>query len=441
MACIRKKKRKSGYVININDKCIGEPDITLQTFQQKKSAGDDVLLAVKVRISKVKTGQIDINHWTRKEKIEWLRSGNQPVRLEEKELTFFTCHDQYIGECEETNAVSTVQGYQMHLKRAKKFFKDVPLSSIKKTRVQHFVNWMTNRTIADGKNRGDKLSIASMKKDIAAVKRMFKWASGAGQNINLSIFDVRYKKSHLTALDHLTKWDNFETRLKDLEKYQIDKSQEGAFREIVYSKNELADNLQYLKKTLWDDGTFASRRLFTAILVCSCNGIRRSELCRVKRRDLDLENKTIRVWMRKGSKTRDLTPHRRELVEDTIPFLKALLHQTPHDRQCVFCPDDNHMLGESWNQKKEKVKWDAMTTSLETSLKGSIYFNVNGFHVYRHTLASRLLVEGYSQSEVKETIGWCTDEMAQRYQHITRERRRATLESIREDVPSITINN
>ena len=212
-----------------------------------------MLLAVKVRISKVKTGQIDINDWTRKEKIEWLRSGNQPVRLEEleeKELTFFTCHDQYIGECEETNAVSTVQGYQMHLKRAKKFFKDVPLSSIKKNRVQEFVNWMSKKTITDGKNRGDKLSIASMKKDVAAVKRMFKWASGAGQNINLSIFDVRYKKSHTTVLDHLTKWENFGTRLKELDEYQIDKSQEGAFREIIYSKKELADNLQYLKKTL-----------------------------------------------------------------------------------------------------------------------------------------------------------------------------------------------
>ena len=66
-----------------------------------------------------------------------------------------------------------------------------------------------------------------------------------------------------------------------------------------------------------------------------------------------------------------------------------------------------------------------------------MYTNADGFHVYRHTLASIQLAEGYSQAEVKETIGWCTDEMAARYQHITRQRRRSTMETIRQGVPKV----
>ena len=188
---------------------------------------------------------------------------------------------------------------------------------------------MDKKVIEDGKNRGKKLSLASKKADIATLKRMFKWASGTDEDVNLSIFNVKFKKSENTEFSYLTPYDTFSTRQKDLEKYQIDESKEGAYRKLIYSKKELADNLQYLKQTQWDDGTFDSRRLFVAVLVVTCTGARRSELCRVKRKDIDLPNKAITIWMRKGSKDAELKPHRRELLEDTIPFLKALLFQTP----------------------------------------------------------------------------------------------------------------
>jgi len=113
------------------------------------------------------------------------------------------------------------------------------------------------------------------------------------------------------------------------------------------------------------------------------------------------------------------------------------LRQTPKDQQCIFCANDDHVLGDSWDQKLERRKWDYLTDQFKKALGNSMYANADGFHVYRHTLASILLAAGYSQAEVKETIGWCTDEMAARYQHITRERRRSTLETIRQGVPKV----
>ena len=446
MASLRKKPSKKGlFIINVPDKCIvnNESQLTIQTFKNKWKQAEDVLNLVNGRITKVRLGQKDISDWKRNDKIEWLRSGQDPIRLEETDgLTLFECHDRYIEECQDKNATSTVDGYIDHLKRAKQYFGDVSLSSIAKDDLQKFITWLDKQTITNGKNRGQKLGLPSKKEDVATLLRVFKWAASIGENLNLSIFyGLKYQKTKTSDLDYLTPYNSFTERQADLKKYGIDESREGAFRQIIYSNSELTENLKYLRTTLWDDGTFETRRLFVTVLVCCRTGARRSELCRIKRHDLDLENKSVMLWLRKGSKDAELKAHRRELTDDTIPFLRALLHQTPADQKCIFCPNDDHMLGASWNQSIEKFQQDKLSRKLKTALAKSKFHNVNGFHVYRHTLASLLLVNGVSQTEVKNTIGWCTDEIVQRYQHITRERRRALLESAIEDVSTITINN
>ena len=128
MASIRKKPTDSGFEINVPEKCIvgNESQITIQTFKKKLKGGGearDVLNWVNARISQVRHGQKDISSWNRQEKIEWLRSGNDPVRLEDKELTFFTCYDQYIEECKENNAYSTVVGYEKTPEAGKGIFR------------------------------------------------------------------------------------------------------------------------------------------------------------------------------------------------------------------------------------------------------------------------------------------------------------------------------
>ena len=344
-------------------------------------------------------------------------------------MALFSAIDRYLRfKAGAGKAVTTQDSYEYHLLRAKKYFKDIPLTHVTAEMAQEYVFWLAEQVITTGKNRGQTLSTSSQKKHIDELKRVFRWSARyVERNINWEVFlDVTYPKQTLTKFDNLTQFDDFQTRRDELRKYGIPETEEGAFSHIIYNKYQLDEHLQYLKKMLWEDGSFRTRRLFATLLFCSNTGARRSELCRVKKKDLDLNNKAVRIWMRKGSGERDLKPHRRELLDDVIPFLKALLLQTPKDQQCIFCANDDHVLGDSWDQKLERRKWDYLTDQFKKALGNSMYANADGFHVYRHTLASILLAEGYSQAEVKETIGWCTDEMAARYQHITRERRRST---------------
>ena len=82
MAFLRKKKAKAGYELGVNEKCIFATRATIQTYKQNYSEAKTLRDQVNQRIRKVKTGEINVSGWMRKEKIEWLRSGNQPERLQ-----------------------------------------------------------------------------------------------------------------------------------------------------------------------------------------------------------------------------------------------------------------------------------------------------------------------------------------------------------------------
>ena len=440
MAYIRNKigKGDSGYKIQIKEFGL---NTSFQTFTKRKVEAKAILTQVNQRIVDVNNGLKQFGaDWTKQEKLNWLRTGKEPERLQGEILTLFSAIEKYLRfKAGAGKAITTQESYEYHLLRAKKYFNDIPLIHVTAEMAQEYVFWLDKQIITTGKNRGQTLSSSSQKKHIEEIKRVFRWSARCVEkNINWEVFlDVTYPKKRLTKFDNLTKFDDFQTRRDELKKYGISEIEEGAFLDIIYNKYQLDEHLRYLKKTLWEDGSFRTRRLFVTLLFCSSTGARRSELCRVKKEDLDLDNQAVRIWMRKGSGERDLKPHRRELLDDVIPYLKVLLLQTPKDQQCIFCADDKHVSGDSWDQKLEHRKWDYLTDQLKKALRNSIYAYAAGFHVYRHTLASILLTEGYSQAEVKLTIGWCTDEMAARYQHITRQRRRSTLETIRQGVPEV----
>jgi len=115
-------------------------------------------------------------------------------------------------------------------------------------------------------------------------------------------------------------------------------------------------------------------------------------------------------------------------MDEVVNKLRILLIQMPKGQQSVFCSNDEHLLGSSFDEEKERMKAQYLSNQMEKALNGTEFSNMKGFHLLRHTLASLMLADGYSKQEIKETIGWCTDEMADRYSHITSNRKRSLLE-------------
>ena len=164
--------------------------LLVQPYKQNYSEAKTLRDQVNQRIRKVKTGEINVSGWMRKEKIEWLRSGNQPERLQNEVLTLFSTIEKYLLDLIEGNAAnSTVVSYKDHLKRANHYFKDIPLNHVTNAMVQQYVYWLNKQTIVTGQNRGKLLSTSSQKKHIEDLRRVFRWAKRtADQNINCEIF-------------------------------------------------------------------------------------------------------------------------------------------------------------------------------------------------------------------------------------------------------------
>ena len=119
-----------------------------------------------------------------------------------------------------------------------------------------------------------------------------------------------------------------------------------------------------------------------------------------------------------------------ELLDVVMESLRGVITQTiSENRECVFVADDAHVVGNSFDEVNERFKAEKLSRDLKRSFKDTIYSNLNGWHLFRHTIASILLSNATTESEIEEIIGWRPDsKMVRRYAHILSKRKRRTLE-------------
>lgn len=66
----------------------------------------------------------------------------------------------------------------------------------------------------------------------------------------------------------------------------------------------------------------------------------------------------------------------------------------------------------------------------DTTLKGTRWKRLRGFHTFRHSFASNLAAEGVDQRIIDEWMGHQTDEMKHRYRHLFPEQQHAAIASV-----------
>ena len=431
MARVKKQIAKSGHVISVSRNGL---NTSLRTNTFKVRAAEKICTAITARENAVaENKQHEFWSWDKKQQSMFILYGVLPVEEEQQQLTVNDAVDRFLDSRRSINkAFNTVQGYAFHLKRVKQYFGADGIDGINANRLQEFVNWLNHQQIQTGKNRGSTLSVASQKKIIARFRAAVKWNNSQGFcDFNLQKFDaIAYAVEKQKLLDRLEKWCYFSKRETELNELGIPVDTEGAFREVIYSKAELNEHLEYLRQKLWNDGTVQSRRLFAAIKFCSITGARRSELTRVRVSDIRLDDLQVTIWRRKGRKDKDMVGHRVAITQDLVPYLRGVIHQLPEGQKTVFCSDDAHMDGEAFNEQLEQSKAEYLHKQLTEALRGSKYSRAISWHLYRHTLASMLLADGIGREVVKQTIGWCSDEMADRYSHLAQDKKQQLIENV-----------
>jgi integrase len=159
---------------------------------------------------------------------------------------------------------------------------------------------------------------------------------------------------------------------------------------------EIADLLTFAKAKEPDGW------MFPAIVTAAHTGARRSELMRLKREDVDLEQRIL--TFREKKRARGTRTTRRVPVSDTVA--EALRPLMDSARTYLF-GDDGQPLTD-WDAYKAFVRF----------VKGSKWQKLRGWHVLRHSFISALASKGVDQRIIDDCVGHTTEEQRRRYRHL-----------------------
>ena len=428
----KKKNRNGVYVISIQS--LGF-NTTYGTRTTKLSDANRIQREIERRIDTISVdGSHAFHEWLKTDQLVWIKKGVEP-KSATAPTTVFEAIDKFLEHARVAGkAPSTLYGYRLHLDAAKEFFNDVPLTTLTSRRLQDWAGFLAKTIILKGRNCGKYPKPETIKKKLDQLKSVVKWFYGLGEpNLHPEAFNVvTVSVKQASILDQLEKWVDFETRQLELKKFGIDLTIEGAFSNIFYSKAQLDEHRETFEQKLYIDGTPAAIRLYCSILIACATGARRSELTRIRRQDLSLDDELpmLTLTKMKGRKNNPYLRQKMPLPPFVLPYLKKLLKILPVGQHSLFNANDEHLTADGFNEDTVRGKASYLTEKINEALKDTKWEHAAGWHIYRHTLASQLLMAGYSQTEVMNLIGWCSEEMARKYQHTTHAHKAAMVNGI-----------
>jgi len=150
----------------------------------------------------------------------------------------------------------------------------------------------------------------------------------------------------------------------------------------------------------------SSLRDRVVILLLFTTGLRVSELVSMRKDDIDLEKRSIRV-RGKGGKERVVY-----FPETLVPLLKAYVEGLPEDAEYLFPSAGRHM---HYTTVERIVRKAAESAGLKKKVTP---------HVLRHSFATHSLAMGLDLREIQELLGHSSLSTTQVYAHVSRERLR-----------------
>jgi len=163
-------------------------------------------------------------------------------------------------------------------------------------------------------------------------------------------------------------------------------------------------------------------------LLAAHTGMRRSELCRSRVTDIDLQAGSILVQERKRNKS-----SRTSRLLPISQRLKQVLGQWLDDKpasQFTF-PEDHRYCRQRKQQDEEGcVAPDEATHHLSMVLANTKWQHIRGWHIFRHSFISNCATKGIDQRFIDTWVGHQTDDQRRRYRHLFPDSQKKALDSV-----------
>ncbi|MEO1497665.1 MAG: tyrosine-type recombinase/integrase [Planctomycetota bacterium] len=299
----------------------------------------------------------------------------------------------------------TLAGERLHFKHLLRHLKPkTKLSAINSREIQRYVDSRSkdrfhNRTISPD----------TIKKELTTLRLVWNWAKRQEHveslpPINHIIYPKRDEKSPFLTMPEIKRL---------LDRGGVSQRQEASLWESLYLTRLEVDRLvDHVSKRP------TAAFVYPMFVLAAHTGMRRSELLRAEKSDLDFDGRTILVREKKRSRKHALSFRRvpmTTLVGRTFKSWFAACSVGKH----ALCRIDGQPLAV-----------DTADYHFSAALEGSTWEKVRGFHVFRHSFASNATAEGIDQRMIDSWMGHQTEEMRQRYRHLAPSQQQAAIDTL-----------
>jgi integrase len=433
MAYVEAKPRASGFVVKIKNKALCL-DTSFQTGTKTKRVAKAQCDSVNANISRVERGELVFaDGWDTRQKLFLLRTGLMPEVQKQAAVRLHDAIKRYVEAKRSLNkAHNTVVSYEIHLRNAAQHFGDINLENITRRMIQEWATKQANTVITSGKHIGGLTSHESVRKRLAALKRLLKWLKSYGEipddcSEAFEGIELPIQESQWDVLE----WQTLAERRETLKREGLPDDRREAFEKVYFKRDELARLIAVAEEKLYLNGSQASRRLFVALCFAVYTSARRSELVRVTRKDVDLDAGTVRLLLKKGRGQRAYKFHIFPLHQDLRELLAIHLQELPDTQLSLFASNDTHIVGDKFDEKEERAKAEALGDFLKETLAGTEFELCSGWHIHRHSFISMLAENRVDIEQARSLVGHSTNEIHLRYRHTSFESQRSTVTDIR----------
>jgi integrase len=189
---------------------------------------------------------------------------------------------------------------------------------------------------------------------------------------------------------------------------------------LFLSVAEITDVLAYVRATA------RHPFIYPMFVFAAHTGVRRSEIVRSRRADFDFNSKTVLVREKKRTRGRH-TFRRIPLSQQLVEVMQDWFSQHPGGPFTITQAANGESNGDGAG---EQPTVDMATFHFRSTLRGSKWEKLPGWHVFRHSFASNCAARAIDQRMIDEWMGHQTEEMRRRYRHFFPDQKRRAIDSV-----------
>jgi integrase len=415
---------------------IGE--VSKDEAETKSAQVDYLLMRIKQRLASLPPGTDIVEYVQFDGKERPVEISSPPAKLSLAKL-----RDRYLVTHEaslEDNTLATIRMHFRHL--VGRLGESFPIAELSLADLQRYVDY---RAKAAGIN-GRKLSAVTIQKEIVSLRTAWNWGVKMKLLGGRFPYDgLRYPKS--------TEKPCFQTRAeieRQIKAGGLTEAEQADLYDSLYLQlHETTELLAYVKENS------SHRFIYPMFCLAAHTGARRSEIVRMRIADVDLMGKILTIRERKRVQGR-ATTRRIPISAFLIGIIKQWLADHPGG-SWLFCheltvalskkrsPTTGH-LGQktrpkTGNERLAKVRRRETTAIaaltkdeahhyFKSTLAGSTWSVLRGWHVLRHSFVSACASCGVDQRLIESWAGHMSPEMSRRYAHLYPSRQQEALSAV-----------